>query len=182
MLLYHTGFQKIRDPDIHYGRKNADFGQGFYMTDKKEFACRWAREQRGRQTILNTYELNTDGLQICSFARDINWFEYIFANRAGKPDTHPEADLIIGPIANDTIYDTFGIITSGLLEKEQSMQLLMIGPVYEQIVLKSEKAAHQLHWLESRVLQPEEIGKYRTLVAEEEAEYQKQFAAVLEKL
>ena len=123
MKLYHTGFDEIRLPDIHYGRKNADFGQGFYMTDKREFACRWAREQRGRQTILNTYELETDGLAIHHFERDPSWFEYIFANRAAKPDRYPEADLIIGPIANDTIYDTFGIITSGLLEKEQSMRL-----------------------------------------------------------
>lgn len=32
MLLYHTGYQEIREPDIHHGRKNADFGQGFYLT------------------------------------------------------------------------------------------------------------------------------------------------------
>ena len=26
MLLYHTGFDEIKHPDIHIGRKNADFG------------------------------------------------------------------------------------------------------------------------------------------------------------
>ena len=32
MRLYHTGHMEIRNPDIHRGQKNADFGQGFYMT------------------------------------------------------------------------------------------------------------------------------------------------------
>ena len=30
ITLYHTGFEKIEQPDIHIGRANADFGQGFY--------------------------------------------------------------------------------------------------------------------------------------------------------
>ena len=32
MKLYHTGYQEIRIPDLTVGRKNADFGQGFYLT------------------------------------------------------------------------------------------------------------------------------------------------------
>ena len=40
MILYHTGYQEIRDPDIRFGRKNADFGQGFYLTRDGEFARR----------------------------------------------------------------------------------------------------------------------------------------------
>ena len=43
MRLYHTGYEEIREPDIHHGRKNADFGQGFYMTANEEFACRSPR-------------------------------------------------------------------------------------------------------------------------------------------
>ena len=42
MKLYHTGTLVIHEPDVHYGRKNADFGQGFYLTPDREFACRWA--------------------------------------------------------------------------------------------------------------------------------------------
>ena len=40
MRLYHTGYEEIREPDIYHGRKNADFGQGFYMTADEEFASR----------------------------------------------------------------------------------------------------------------------------------------------
>ena len=28
MTLYHTSGREIRNPDTHYGRKNADFGGG----------------------------------------------------------------------------------------------------------------------------------------------------------
>ncbi len=51
MLLYHTGFQEIAHPDVHFGRKNADFGQGFYTADDETFAVRWAREKRGEAPL-----------------------------------------------------------------------------------------------------------------------------------
>ena len=40
LLLYHTGFHERRSPDIRAGRKNADFGQGYYLTPDRDFARR----------------------------------------------------------------------------------------------------------------------------------------------
>ena len=181
MLLYHTGFQEIRNPDVHYGRKNADFGQGFYLTADAEFSRRWAKERGNMRTVVNTYELDHSGLDICRFTRNGDWFDYIFANRAGKPDSI-KADVIIGPIANDPIYDTFGIITSGFLKESDALRLLLIGPEYRQIVLKSDKAVSHLKWLSAVTLLPEELEKYHEIVAAEEAEYQRLFAAEMEKI
>jgi len=42
MTLYHTSDREIKSPDIYYGRKNADFGQGFYMSPDRDFSYRWA--------------------------------------------------------------------------------------------------------------------------------------------
>lgn len=181
MLLYHAGFKIIKEPDIHYGRKNADFGQGFYLTAEKEFAYRWAQERKGEETIVNTYELDMTNLKIRRFIRDKEWFEYIFANRNRKPDTL-EADVIMGPIANDIIYNTNGIFTGGILEPEQALKLLLIGPEYTQIVLKTKKAAVQLKWLESAVLTHEEINGYRKVLIDEEADYQIALAKELDKI
>ena len=37
MLLYHTGFEQIPYPDLHRGRKNADFAQKLEaILDSKE--------------------------------------------------------------------------------------------------------------------------------------------------
>jgi len=181
-MLFHSGFQVIRDPDIRIGRKNADFGQGFYLSDKEEFCRRWARERKGLTTYLNRYEIVFSGLNVKHFIKDEEWFNYIFENRAGRADALSEYDVIIGPIANDTIYDTWGIITSGQLKREQALQLLMIGPCYEQTVIKSDKALEALSFIDAAALTSEEIWEYRAVVRQEEELYQEQFAELLNKL
>ena len=182
MRLYHTGFLEIKEPDIYHGRKNADFGQGFYLTDDMEFSKRWAKERKGFSTICNTYELDTNGLLIKELKRDEEWFSYIYQNRNHRPDEWKEYDVIMGPIANDTIYDVMGIITSGFLREEEALRLLMIGPEYGQITIKSEKAVSQLQFLSSEVLTTECIANYREMVAKEEEAYQKLFAEEMEQM
>ena len=177
--LFHTGYAKIPEPDIHYGRTNADFGQGFYLSDNEEFSKRRARVRKGLTTYINCYELDTAGLNIKSFARDEEWFGCIYNNRAGYPDALAEYDVIVGPIANDTIYDTGGITTSGLLKREQALQLLLIGPLYIQTVIRTEKAAVQLKFISAEELKSEETAVYRDVVRREEDEYQSLFAEKL---
>ncbi len=41
MRLYHVGDRAIPEPDVHYGRRNADFGQGFYLTPAAAKQLRW---------------------------------------------------------------------------------------------------------------------------------------------
>ena len=113
--LYHSGYEEIREPDVHRGRKNADLGQGFYTTDNRDFAYRWSREKTESDIYVNTYELDTEGLIIKRFERDEEWFRYVFSNRRSLPDQLLEYDVIIGPIANDTIFDTFGLIGINIL-------------------------------------------------------------------
>ncbi|MBP5661485.1 MAG: DUF3990 domain-containing protein, partial [Lachnospiraceae bacterium] len=132
-------------------------------------------------TIVNTYDFDTDGLVIKRFERDSEWFEYIYGNRNGKAD-ELKADVIIGPIANDIIYNTNGIVTSGYLTPEEAMQVLMVGPEYRQITIKTQKAVGQLKWLDSKVLSHEEIAGYKETLAAEEAEYQKLLAEKLEEI
>ena len=180
MRLFHTGYQEIRRPDVHFGRKNADFGQGFYLTANEAFAGKWARERKGETIHINSYELDLDGLKIKRFERGGEWFDYLLANRTRQPDALANYDVILGPIANDTIYDTFGIITSGFLPRDQALSLLMLGPAYEQIVLKTEKAAAQLRWLSVRVPEKAEIAAFRDAVRREEEAYQALFAQKLQ--
>ena len=182
MRLYHTGFSEIRVPDLHHGRKNADFGQGFYTSPDISFCRRWARERKGQNTYLNTYELETEGLNILLFERTAEWFDFIYGNRSSLPVNSEEYDVITGPVANDTIYDTFGIITSGLLSREDALKLLMIGPVYIQTVIRTEKASSHLHWLKAEILTPDDIASYRSTVALEEKEYQKLFSDELSRI
>ncbi|MBQ9228147.1 MAG: DUF3990 domain-containing protein [Eubacterium sp.] len=180
MKLYHTGFEEIRKPDVHHGRENADFGQGFYLSPDSAFMRRWARMRKGLDTYINSYELQTDGLRVKSFSRDGEWFNYIFSNRNGRKDALREYDVIIGPIANDTIYDLFGITTSGFLTSEQALEILTTGPLYTQVVIKTEKAAEALTFASSMIISSAEIESYRDAVRKEEAAYQEQFAEILQ--
>lgn len=179
MILYHTGFQEIRAPDPHVGRANADFGQGFYLSDDIEFSKRWARERKGENTYLNAYEFSFDGLRIKRLSKDTEWFTYIFDNRSGRADAFSDYDVVIGPIANDTIYDTWGILTSGFLHPETALRVLQLGREYRQIVLKTEKAVSALHFQSAVILPHAQIAQYRDSVAEEEKAYQEQFGIII---
>ena len=169
MILYHVGKVEIPKPDIHYGRKNADFGQGFYLTPDTAFAYRWADSE----AIINEYELDEKDLLIRRFKRDEEWFSYIFHNR--RAEDRVAADVVIGPIANDTIFETLGIISSGFLKPADAMKLLMIGPEYTQVAIKTEKAVKQLRWIRAE--------KIKRLDAElrkaEQAAYDIDFAKTL---
>ena len=176
MRCYHTGHRELRDPDIRIGRTNADFGQGFYLSPSEAFAGKWVREQKDLEAFVNTYELDLSGLRVLRLQRDADWFDYIFRNRAGLSDRYGEYDVIVGPIANDTIYNTFGVFTSGLLPKEQVLALLQIGPSFEQIVVKTDRARGQLRWLSSRTLDASELSSLRESLLREEAQYQQALA------
>ncbi len=179
LKLYHTSSAVIESPDVNYGRRNADFGGGFYTSDSAEFSRKWASE---RKAVVNRYTLDLTGLNVRRFERDSEWFDYIFKNRAGYADAFADADVIIGPIANDTIYDTFGIITSGLLGGADALRLLEVGKEYTQINIKSEKAAAQLKWEGGQTLGAEEIAASRSEVRAEEAEFREAFLNALKGL
>ena len=150
------------------------------MTGDQAFAERWGKEMKDEQVYVNLYELDEEGLSVKVFSRDMEWFRYIAGNRSGRPDAYPEYDVIVGPIANDTIYDVMGIITSGFLPPETSLKLLRIGPEYRQIVLKTEKAAEALKLISSKILPPEMIRESRRLLHKEERAYQAAVAEAME--
>ena len=127
-------------------------------------------------SVVNEYELDADGLQIHRFVRDEEWFSYILQNRRLQDGI--TADVIIGPIANDTIFDTFGILSSGFLKTADAMKLLMIGPEYTQTVIKTEKAVKQLHWIGADKITRMDPDRRRA----EQEEYQLAFAKVMQEI
>lgn len=172
MKLYHTGKEEIRDPDIRRGRKNADFGQGFYLSPDRDFSYRWA----GANAVINEYELDESGLLIHRFNRNEDWYSYIFHNRRARDDL--SVDVVIGPIANDTIFETFGIISSGFLKPEDALKLLLVGPEFTQVAIKTEKAASQLKWIQAGRIARLESGLRK---AEQDA-YDASFARILQEI
>lgn len=152
MLLYHASKVPVANPSPYHGRKNADMGQGFYLSPDEDFSLLWAKEG----WHINVYEFHGDGLMKVTLEIGEKWFDAIFQNRNYAHDIYAGADLIIAPIANDTLFDLVGILTSGFVPKNVCLKVLSLEPKYTQIVLKSEKSIANLHFIESRVVTKEQ--------------------------
>lgn len=142
----------MANPSPYHGRKNADMGQGFYLSPDEDFSLLWAKEG----WHINVYEFHGDGLMKVTLEIGEKWFDAIFQNRNYAHDIYAGADLIIAPIANDTLFDLVGILTSGFVPKNICLKVLSLEPKYTQIVLKSEKSIANLHFIESRVVTKEQ--------------------------
>ena len=57
MILYHGSYLEVQTPDLVHSRENLDFGRGFYLTDIREQAEKWAcrAANRDKQQWLNIY-------------------------------------------------------------------------------------------------------------------------------
>ena len=59
-------------------------------------------------------------------------------------------DLIIGAVANDDVYRTLQVYSTGLLTKEQALEALKIKKLYNQYVFASDKSIKLLKFIESK--------------------------------
>ena len=73
---------------------------------------------------------------------------------------------------------TLGIMSSGYLKPEDALQLLMIGPEYTQVAIKTQKAADNLRFIDSS---PAAAPNQAARQAEQDA-FQTQFGQALEQL
>ena len=182
LRLYHAGYVSIPRPDVRYGRANADLGQGFYLTDTEAFARAWPLPRPGSPVVLNRYELDTRGLRVLRMDFGPDWLDYLLRCRAGLPDRHADADLIVAPVSNDTLFNSLGAIVSGAFSRAQMLRLLSVGPRSLQYALKSERAAAQLRWLGDETLTPEEERQLLERRKAREQVYLRQLAAAIEAL
>ena len=92
ITVYHGATEIIEAPLNHVGRPRLDFGQGFYVTDLKDQAIKWAKtiaEKRAAQPLLNFYTLDRDAILAearCKIftAYDKDWLDFIVGNRRGE--------------------------------------------------------------------------------------------------
>ena len=60
MKVYHGGYCPIEIPEIIIGKYAKDFGAGFYCTELKEQAIRWARRYDTRIISIYNFEQNNE--------------------------------------------------------------------------------------------------------------------------
>ena len=66
------------------------------------------------------------------------WLDFVSDNRAGKY-MERAYDYIFGPVADDNVYTTFMLYTTGVLTKEQTVDALKVRKLYNQLAITSQK-------------------------------------------
>lgn len=149
MILYHgtnTDFQQIR---LDMSRVGKDFGFGFYLTTDKQVAARQA-ERKVLQygigaKIVQSYAMDDkqlDGLKVLRFdSYTEEWADFILMNRQNKEHRSlHDYDVMIGPIANDTVGFQIRRYTEGIITKAQFLQEIMYHQVTMQYFFGTERA------------------------------------------
>ena len=116
IILYHGGTDRIENPICKFGRKNLDFGQGFYLTDILEQAITWGKNiasVRNKNVIINRYKFYREEVlknYNCKIfeSYDKEWLKFIVGNRTGQ-NPASEFDYVEGGVANDRVIDTINL-------------------------------------------------------------------------
>ncbi len=116
MEVYHGGYCAIESPEIITGKYTKDFGTGFYCTELKEQAIRWARRYDIPTVSVYEFELNHD-LNVLHFKEMTEeWLNFIVECRNQVPHKY---DIVIGAMANDQVYNYISDYVGGILTREQ---------------------------------------------------------------
>lgn len=141
MILYHGSDTAIDKPVSGRGRTDVDFGVGFYLTEDKRMAQKWACNKT--ESILNVYDADLSQLNTKKLKADGEWLDYVIYNRTHegeKPFDDTDYDVIIGPTADDKLFATIDLYTDGIITKEQTIEVVNCMNYSDQVVFKNDAA------------------------------------------
>ncbi len=164
ITVYHGSTQIVEVPIFGEGRKNNDFGLGFYCTESNDLAKEWAVSSL-RDGFSNRYTLDTEYLNILNLNSPdysiLNWMAVLVEHRLFSIKT-PVArrakqylienfgvnvnayDLIFGYRADDSYFDYAEAFLNNTITVEQLSRAMRLGKLGEQIVIKSRFAFSKL--------------------------------------
>lgn len=163
ITLYHGTYLSIPKPLAKVGRKNLDFGPGFYLTQIESQARDWATiiaSRKGRETraIVNIYNFDYDNavennVKFKIFNEyNIEWLDYVVNCRKGK-DVSSIFDVVEGGVANDNVIDTVEDYEKGIITAKQALGQLRYKKVNHQIcILNQEVIDKYLSFVDSIML------------------------------
>ena len=167
ITIYHGSKRIIENPIFGEGKKNNDFGLGFYCTENKDLAKEWAVNSLDNG-YSNEYKLNTEYLKIlnlnCNEFSILNWIAILVEHRLFSITT-PIAkrarqylidnfslnlnayDVIIGYRADDSCFDYADAFLNNSISVLQLANAMRLGKLGEQIVIKSKYAFSCLEYV-----------------------------------
>lgn len=158
MKLFHGSTEIVESPKLLETQRFLDFGNGFYTTTNQNQAERWAVVKQNRmpnqvKAVVSIYRLSKTVFSgklfnIKEFTKaDEHWLDFVFQNRKGTLTHH--FDIVLGPVANDTLYATLTLYEAGVLTKAETIKRLKVHKLFDQISFNTEKALSQVIFLDS---------------------------------
>ena len=166
ITIYHGSKQIVETPTFGEGRRNNDFGLGFYCTESNDLAKEWAVSAL-QDGFSNRYTLDTEFLNILHLNSPdysiLNWMAVLVEHRLFTINT-PVArrakqyliehfginvnafDLITGYRADDSYFDYAEAFLNNGITVEQLSKAMQLGKLGEQIVLKSKFAFSKIQF------------------------------------
>ena len=166
ITIYHGSSQIVDTPTFGSGRKNNDFGLGFYCTESNDLAKEWAVSSL-RDGFSNRYTLDTEYLKILNLNSPnytiLNWIAVLVEHRLfiiktpiARRSKHyliehfginvNAYDLITGYRADDSYFDFAEAFLNNTITVEQLSHAMCLGKLGEQIVLKSQFAFSKIKY------------------------------------
>lgn len=158
MILYHGSTELVDNPEIRKGDVYLDFGVGFYTTTSYEQAERWAkikmRRNNAQAGFVSIYEFDFEeaskSLNIKRFeTADEEWLSFVVSNRKGEK-TSDTADMHIGPVADDNIYQSIRLFETGAYDAEYTVRKLKTEVLHDQWTLHNDTALNYLRFVDSK--------------------------------
>ncbi len=167
VILYHGSENIIEHPFLGGGKKNNDYGQGFYCTRDINLAREWACTE-AVSAYVNKYELDLTDLRVLELSKEkfstLNWLAILVNHRRIRVTTPvmkramewlvqhfgidiSEYDVVVGYRADDSYFSFARAFISNQITVGQLAYALELGELGVQYVLKSEKAFRALHYI-----------------------------------
>lgn len=161
-ILYHGSLVEVKEPLANVGRRELDFGPGFYLTNDRTQAESWAQTLAGRKknakAILNEYSFDVDKFEEGGYKElvfreyNIEWLDFIAASRKGK-EPWKEFDWIEGGVANDSVISTVDAYVDGFITADQALGKLVKEELRHQVCIsKQEIIDKYLTFVSSEIL------------------------------
>lgn len=177
-LLFHGAKSKIDgEIDIHRGRHNNDFGQGFYAGESYEQAISFVSGFENSSVYYICF--NDDDLTYKRYEVNQEWMMTIAYYRGALDEykNHPvvkkiieqsrACDHIIAPIADNRMFQIINSFIEGELTDEQCKHCLAATNLGMQYIFVSEKAVSQAKLIERCYISHNEREYYKNIRLEE---------------
>lgn len=177
ITIYHGSEKIVENPTFGEGKKNNDFGLGFYCTESEDLAKEWAVSSL-RNGFANKYTIDTEYMRILNLNSPeytiLNWIAVLVEHRLFSIKT-PVArrakqylidnfsinvnayDIITGYRADDSYFDYAESFLNNAISVEQLARAMRLGKLGEQIVIKSQFAFSQLKFEGFDIAEKEEF-------------------------